>query len=325
MKLAALLGNDTLKQRLSALQAKGKLTHSFLLTGPEGSGRHTLARILCAAMQCTAPGERPCGVCPQCRKVLDGAHPDICIVGDLEKKTIPVKLVRDACTDLYIRPNEGQRKIYLFPRAQDLNQQGQNVLLKSIEEPPPYGTFLLLAEHAEQLLPTIRSRCVELALAPLPEALLTQELRRRFPNADGEAIRSAILRSGGYLGQAETLLKENAALLPQSAAFVEAFCANDALALLKVLAPMEKLKREELRAVLQQWKALLAAALTARALPAPRPECRQLAAKRTTAALLAATEALDHAMTLLDANVSPAHICGLLSIRLRPGADASAP
>ena len=150
MKLAALLGNDTLKQRLSALQAKGKLTHSFLLTGPEGSGRHTLARILCAAMQCTAPGERPCGVCPQCRKVLDGAHPDICIVDDPEKKTIPVKLVRDACTDLYIRPNEGQRKIYLFPRAQDLNQQGQNVLLKSIEEPPPYGTFLLLAEHAEQ-------------------------------------------------------------------------------------------------------------------------------------------------------------------------------
>lgn len=148
MKLAALLGNDTLKQRLSALQAKGKLTHSFLLTGPEGSGRHTLARILCAAMQCTAPGERPCGVCPQCRKVLDGAHPDICIVDDPEKKTIPVKLVRDACTDLYIRPNEGQRKIYLFPRAQDLNQQGQNVLLKSIEEPPPYGTFLLLAEHA---------------------------------------------------------------------------------------------------------------------------------------------------------------------------------
>ena len=86
----------------------------------------------------------------------------ICIVDDPEKKTIPVKLVRDACTDLYIRPNEGQRKIYLFPRAQDLNQQGQNVLLKSIEEPPPYGTFLLLAEHAEQLLPTIRSRCVEL-------------------------------------------------------------------------------------------------------------------------------------------------------------------
>ena len=198
MKLAALLGNDTLKQRLSALQAKGKLTHSFLLTGPEGSGRHTLARILCAAMQCTAPGERPCGVCPQCRKVLDGAHPDICIVDDPEKKTIPVKLVRDACTDLYIRPNEGQRKIYLFPRAQDLNQQGQNVLLKSIEEPPPYGTFLLLAEHAEQLLPTIRSRCVELRLSPLPEAVFfprcgsVSRTCRRARSAPPACVRGAI-------------------------------------------------------------------------------------------------------------------------------------
>ena len=196
MKLAALLGNDTLKQRLSALQAKGKLTHSFLLTGPEGSGRHTLARILCAAMQCTAPGERPCGVCQQCRKVLDGAHPDICIVDDPEKKTIPVKLVRDACTDLYIRPNEGQRKIYLFPRAQDLNQQGQNVLLKSIEEPPPYGTFLLLAEHAEQLLPTIRSRCVELRLSPLPEAVLLPALRERFPDVPEGTLRAAGVRAG---------------------------------------------------------------------------------------------------------------------------------
>ena len=61
MKLAALLGNDTLKQRLSALQAKGKLTHSFLLTGPEGSGRHTLARILCAAMQAQLVKKVPSG------------------------------------------------------------------------------------------------------------------------------------------------------------------------------------------------------------------------------------------------------------------------
>ena len=226
MKLAALLGNDTLKRRLSALQAKGKLTHSFLLTGPEGSGRHTLARILCAAMQCTAPGERPCGVCPQCRKVLDGAHPDICIVDDPEKKTIPVKLVRDACTDLYIRPNEGQRKIYLFPRAQDLNQQGQNVLLKSIEEPPPYGTFLLLAEHAEQLLPTIRSRCVELRLSPLPEAVLLPALRERFPDVPEGTLRAAGVRAGGYLGRAESILRDDAGLLPQSAAFVRAYCAR---------------------------------------------------------------------------------------------------
>lgn len=316
MNFGDFLGNDGLKRRLNEAERTGRLSHAWLLLGPEGSGRHTLARMLIAAMQCTADGERPCLRCAACKKVLAGVHPDVVTVDAPDKKTVPVKLVRDACADLYVRPNEGRRKIYVFPRAHELNAQGQNALLKCIEEPPPYGAFLLLCEHAEQLLPTIRSRCVELALAPLPEPLLTAQLHHRFPAADGETIRSAILRSGGYLGQAEALLKENAALLPQSAAFVEAFCAADALELLKVLTPMEKLKREELRAVLQQWKALLAAALTARALPAPRPECRQLAARRTTAALLAAAETLDRAMTLLDANVGAAHICGFLSVRL---------
>ena len=318
MKLAALLGNDTLKQRLSALQAKGKLTHSFLLTGPEGSGRHTLARILCAAMQCTAPGERPCGVCPQCRKVLDGAHPDLCIVDDPEKKTIPVKLVRDACTDLYIRPNEGQRKIYLFPRAQDLNQQGQNVLLKSIEEPPPYGTFLLLAEHAEQLLPTIRSRCVELRLSPLPEAVLLPALRERFPDVPEGTLRAAGVRAGGYLGRAESILRDDAGLLPQSAAFVRAYCARRPEELLQVLAPMERLKREQLRPILTQWQALLVSALTSRSgLPPLRPECAQIAEARPVSDITQAIEAIRLALRDLEGNVSPGAICGALTVKLR--------
>lgn len=311
----AFLGNETIKQRLTNALAKDQLSHCYLLCGPAGSGKHVLARYITAIMECTG-AHKPCGHCPQCHKILSGTHPDVIVVDEPSKTSIPVKLVREACADLYVRPNEGRKKIYVFPRAQALNPQGQNALLKCIEEPPLYGAFLLLCEHPEQLLPTIRSRCVELALAPLPEELLTNELRRRFPRADGETLRAAYLRSGGYLGQAEALLKENDALLPQSAAFVEAFCANDALALLKVFAPMEKLKREELRTVLQQCKSLLAAALAANALPVPRPEARQLAAGRTAAALLAAVEAMDCAMTLLDANVSPAHICGLLSVRL---------
>ena len=148
------LGNDGLKQRLSTALAKGQLSHCYLLTGPVGSGKRTLAKHLAAAMQCTGEN-RPCLQCPQCRKVLSGVHPDLITVDDPEKKNIPVKLVRDACADLFIRPNEGQKKIYLFPRAQDLNPQGQNTLLKCIEEPPAYGVFLLLAEHAEQLLSLI--------------------------------------------------------------------------------------------------------------------------------------------------------------------------
>lgn len=316
MGFDALLGNDALKQRLSVSLSRGQLSHCYLLSGPAGSGKRTLAKLLAAAMQCTA-ARRPCGQCAQCRKVLGETHPDVITVDDPEKKTIPVKLVRDTCADLYVRPNEGAKKIYLFPRAQDLNAQGQNALLKCIEEPPAYGVFLLLTEHAEQLLPTIRSRCVELRLSPLEDAVLREALASRFPDASQDALRSAILRSGGYLGQAIDLLREGSELLPQTRAFAEAFSAADPGALLRVLVPMERLKREQLRPILLQWTEVLSSAAAVRSgLPAIAPESRKIANNRTDAQLLRAVEALRNAISLTDANVGAAHICGMLSVKL---------
>ena len=206
MGFETLLGNEALKQRLSAALAKGQLSHCYLLSGPEGSGKHTLARLLAAAMQCTQP-QKPCFHCAQCRKVLDGMHPDVITVDEPDKKSISVKQVRDACADLYIRPNEGAKKIYVFPRAQELNPQGQNALLKCIEEPPAYGVFLLLADNPNKLLPTVRSRCTELKLLPLPQEVLLAQLKKEFPTAAREDLLAAASRSGGFLGQAKQLLE----------------------------------------------------------------------------------------------------------------------
>lgn len=316
MEFGALLGNDALKQRLSAALAKGQLSHCYLISGPEGAGKRTLAKLLAAAMQCTAT-KKPCYRCPQCRKALDGMHPDIITVDDPEKKGVSVKLVREACADLYIRPNEGAKKIYIFPRAQELNPQGQNALLKCIEEPPAYGVFFLLTDNASRLLPTIRSRCVELRMAPLSNAQLLSELQKRLPDADAQTLRGAVLRSGGYLGQALTLAQENASLLPQTEAFAAAYAKGSSGGLLRVLAPMEKLKREQLRPILLQWYALLTSALTAQnGQPSLRKEASELAASRSAADLLHAVDALDQAQKLLDANVGTAHICGALFVKL---------
>ena len=316
MEFGTLLGNDALKQRLTTALAKGQLSHCYLISGPEGAGKHTLAKLLAAAMQCT-DRRKPCCRCPQCRKALDGMHPDIITVDDPEKKGVSVKLGREACADLYARPNEGAKKIYIFPRAQDLNPQGQNALLKCIEEPPAYGVFLLLTDNASRLLPTIRSRCVELRMSPLSEAQLVSELQKRLPDVDGQTLRAAILRSGGYLGQALTLAQENASLLPQTEVFAAAYTKGSSSDLLRVLVPMEKLKREQLRPILLQWYALLTSALTAQnGQPPLRRESTQIAASRSAADLLQAVDALNRAQKLLDANVGTAHICGALFVKL---------
>ena len=317
MPFDSLLGNGTLKQRLTASLSRDCSSHSYLISGPVGSGKHTLANLLSAALQCT--GEtKPCCRCNQCRKVLEGIHPDVITVDDPEKKTISVKLVRQVCSDLYIRPNEGKKKIYLFPRAQDMRTEAQNALLKCIEEPPPYGVFLFLAEHSEQLLTTIRSRCVELRMSPLSDKIIQNELHRRFPNGDPTTMSAALLRSEGYLGQALKLTEEKAALLPQTEAFVAAYSSGDPAALLSVLVPMEKLKREQLRPIFSEWLMLISAALRVRSgLPSAHPLCDRLAASRSTAALLRGANAIREAIDLTDANVGPAHICGALSILLR--------
>ena len=161
MSFDSLLGNEQLKSGLTRSLAAGHASHFYLISGPQGSGKHSLARLLSAALVCRGENA-PCMSCPACRKALSGAHPDVITVDDPEKKTVSVSLVRQAKADIYVRPNEAPRKVYIFPRAQDMGLEGQNALLKVLEEPPEYGVFLLLTDNPQKLLPTVRSRCAAL-------------------------------------------------------------------------------------------------------------------------------------------------------------------
>ena len=156
--------NRNLYERIRAAADRGAVHHALLLTGPKGSGKGELARFIAAAMECQAPQGRPCGVCPACRKVFDGIHPDVIAVRDEERKLLSVDTVRQVCADAYIRPNEGARKVYVFEDSGQLDGRCQDILLKTVEEGPRYAAFLFLSENAAAILPTIRSRCVELKL-----------------------------------------------------------------------------------------------------------------------------------------------------------------
>lgn len=317
MDFGAFYGNEALKTRLASAITQRKLPHSILISGPNGSGKHTLARLLCAAFECTGENA-PCMKCSACRKVYAGTHPDVIVADDPEKKNVPVDLIRQTKADLYIRPNEGSRKIYIIPRAQDMMEPAQNALLKVMEEPPEYGVFLLLTDNPDKLLETIRSRCAHFALSPLSDGELSKRLSERFPDCDRKAMEAASLRSGGYLGQAIELLSEGSELLPQTQSFAEAYCAKDSLLLLQVLVPMEKLKRDQLLPILAQWYAVLENALTAKSgLPSAYPVSTKISKCRTSAELLRAVEALKKAQEQAQMNVGPGHICGALNVLLR--------
>ena len=317
MAFDLLLGNDRLKQNLSETLSRGHISHFYLISGPEGSGRHTLARLLAAAILCKGKSA-PCLSCSACRKVMDMTHPDFITVDDPEKKTIPVELIRQARADIYIQPNESDHKIYLFPRAQDMGVPGQNALLKILEEPPKYGVFILLTNNPEQLLPTVRSRCTLLSLQPLSGNVLRTALEKEFPKASSEDISAAIARSGGFLGQAKKLLESGAALPPQTQSFAQSFAARDAYGLLQTLAPMEKWKRDQLIPVLQQWVEILEGSLACRAgMPDANPLARAISTQRSSQDLMQAILHLQKAMEYAQGNVSVGAICGWLSWQLR--------
>lgn len=314
MGFESLCGNAALKNRLQTAVAAGKTAHSYLIVGPEGSGRRTLARLLCAALECNAaPSDAPCLRCMQCRKVLDGNHPDVMWLGDPEKKTITVAEARQVKSELYILPNEGKKKIFVFPPSHLLGREAQNALLKVVEEPPEYGVFLFLTERAEQLLPTIRSRCAELMMAPVEPEEAISWLSERYPKQSQEALSAAYRGSYGFLGAAERLLRseDDESACELAIAYAERQEDRWAMQLFK----MEKFKREQLQKSLVALHRIFAEALTAKFGREPSQLGRKLKENRTAAELMSICKVTEMAISAADQNGGVGHICGFLAAK----------
>jgi len=183
--------------RIRAAASRRSLSHALIFSG--AGDRAAAARYAAAAFQCQAGGERPCLRCEHCRKVMADIHPDVIFVRDSAHRELSADTVRDVRADAFIRPNEGDCKVYIFEDCSLWNERGQNILLKTIEEGPAYCAFLFCAENASALLQTIRSRCVEVKLGaaeepPVPAADRADALTLcRLIAAGGAAERTAFL------------------------------------------------------------------------------------------------------------------------------------
>ena len=149
----------------------GSVSQSCIVSARTMSAAKSRARELAAGAVCSGAGKRPCGVCRNCRKVMQGIHPDVITIGlpsddrGKPKKEILVEQIRAMVSDAYIMPNEAERKVYIVEDADCMNDAAQNAALKLLEEPPAGVVILLCAVNTRKLLPTVRSRCTEINCA----------------------------------------------------------------------------------------------------------------------------------------------------------------
>ena len=274
--------NDPIAQRIREAAGRGTLSHALLFSG--SGDRIAAAQYAAAAMECQGGGQKPCGTCPACRKVFSGIHPDVITVRDEAHKNLSVDTVRQIRADAYIRPNEGARKVYIFPDCTILTEQDQNVLLKIVEEGPPYAAFLFCAENSSVVLQTLRSRCVELKLHP------AVTVEKESSEAGVELCR---LLAAGKRGTVTELM---------------------------VRLEKKLLDRDGLAAMLDQARTLLAAALLAQYGQSPEgPDAAlivQLGKRLTKQRIMGTIELLQTYRGACSYNVGASHVLGALAVEL---------
>lgn len=274
--------SDPIARRIREAASRGTLSHALLFSG--SGDRIAAAQYAAAAMECQGGGQKPCGTCPACRKVFSGIHPDVITVRDEAHKNLSVDTVRQIRADAYIRPNEGARKVYIFPDCTILTEQDQNVLLKIVEEGPPYAAFLFCAENSSVVLQTLRSRCVELKLHP------AVTVEKESSEAGVELCR---LLAAGKRGTVTELM---------------------------VRLEKKRLDRDGLAAMLDQARTLLAAALLAQYGQSPEgPDAAlvvQLGKRLTKQRIMGTIELLQTYRGACSYNVGASHVLGALAVEL---------
>lgn len=277
MELSAFAKMNT-AARLRAAASRGALSHALILSG--AGDRNAAAHYAAAALECTGT-DKPCLTCAHCRKVLADIHPDVLTVRDDEHAELSVDVIRGVRTDAFIRPNEGACKVYIFPDCTRLNEKDQNVLLKTVEEGPPYAAFVFCTDSPSALLETVRSRCVLLKYDAVSEDALPTE--------------------------AEQLCR--------------AFARGKVLPVTTYLVALEnrRMKREELRDVLRgAWCAAAEALLLQMGKQTPDPACGEtaqaLARGLTARQLRQLTALLEKYSGECEYNVGAGHVLGALAV-----------
>lgn len=196
-----IIGQSIIIDSLLNAFKSGRTGHALIFSGPEGIGKKTVAYDYAALLLCNSSGNGVlCGQCPSCMLMHEGAHPDFRHV-ETENRSIGVDQIRELQSDAVIKPLYSSRKVFLISEAENMTTQAQNCLLKILEEPPSYLTFILTTSNYDALLETIRSRAVRYAFRENTQKEVCEFLIKKLGTSKAHAeIISAM--SGGIIGKA---------------------------------------------------------------------------------------------------------------------------
>ncbi len=205
MTFAQLIGNERNKTILQRLLLANRHAATLIFAGPEGIGKRQFALALAKAANCQQPRKDAeaydsCGTCPVCRRIDAGTYGDVMTIQP-EGQFVKVGQTRALAEDIYTLPREGRHRFFLIDEADRLNQASGNAFLKTLEEPPPYATIILLTHRPDLLLPTIRSRGQRISFTPLTTAEMEDYLKANFTRPLPDNVLLARLTEG-RIGQA---------------------------------------------------------------------------------------------------------------------------
>lgn len=248
-----IIGNQDAKTYFKKAVIDNQLSHSYIFEGQYGVGKNTFALELAKFILCEhKDGMKPCNECKSCHMINAGTHPDVIHI-EKDTKVTKVETIRENIVrEMDIKPYQSDYKIIIVKAADSISIQGQNAMLKTIEEPPSYGIIILVCENIASLLPTIKSRCIVVRFNPINK----QQMRRYLENKGIRGVQQEIYEklSDGSIGVVNDIIQDETYMevRRQSIKYLERLDKAQIMEIYDIVKEVIE-QKEDIERVLQFW------------------------------------------------------------------------